>query len=122
MARTVAGLPAGSRITDYISLGVIAKFIPVDKVRQVLTDTKRGCQGRSKKEPPGRSKRGPLQAGQGARLFAFWGRRELQPCEAGGRALRAKRKPAPKRGRLAVLPSSYFVLSAARFCLLDFRR
>lgn len=41
MARTVATLPAGSRITDYISLGVIAKFFPVDKVRQVLTDTKR---------------------------------------------------------------------------------
>ena len=29
MARTVAALPAGSRITDYISLGVIAKFFPV---------------------------------------------------------------------------------------------
>jgi len=41
MARTVASLPAGSRITDYISLGVIAKFFPVEKVRQVLTDTKR---------------------------------------------------------------------------------
>jgi hypothetical protein len=26
MARTVATLPAGSRITDYLSLGVIAKF------------------------------------------------------------------------------------------------
>ena len=41
MARTVASLPAGSRITDYISLGVIAKFFPVEKVRQVLTDTQR---------------------------------------------------------------------------------
>lgn len=41
MARTVATLPAGSRITDYISLGVIAKFFPVDKVRQVLIETKR---------------------------------------------------------------------------------
>jgi hypothetical protein len=41
MARTVASLPAGSRITDYISLGVIAKFFPVEKVREVLTDTKR---------------------------------------------------------------------------------
>ena len=28
MARTLAELPAGSRITDYISLGVIAKFFP----------------------------------------------------------------------------------------------
>lgn len=26
MPRTIATLPAGSRITDYISLGVIAKF------------------------------------------------------------------------------------------------
>ena len=32
MARTIATLPAGSRITDYISLGVIAKFFPVQKV------------------------------------------------------------------------------------------
>jgi hypothetical protein len=29
MARTVADLPAGSRITDYISLGVVARFFPV---------------------------------------------------------------------------------------------
>lgn len=41
MARTVASLPAGSRITDYISLGVITKFFPLDKVREVLVETKR---------------------------------------------------------------------------------
>jgi hypothetical protein len=41
MARTVATLPAGSRITDYISLGVIAKFVPVEKVREVLQQTNR---------------------------------------------------------------------------------
>jgi hypothetical protein len=41
MARTVAALPAGSRITDYISLGVIAKFFPADKVREVLQKTNR---------------------------------------------------------------------------------
>ena len=41
MARTVAGLPAGSRITDYISLGVIARFFPAAKVREVLQETKR---------------------------------------------------------------------------------
>lgn len=41
MARTVASLPAGSRITDYISLGVIAKFFPVEKVRAVLEQTGR---------------------------------------------------------------------------------
>src|SRR5580698_11416429 len=41
MARTMAALPAGSRITDYISLGVVAKFFPVEKIRAVLEQTKR---------------------------------------------------------------------------------
>jgi hypothetical protein len=41
MARTVASLPAGSRITDYISLGVIAKFFPREKVHAVLEQTGR---------------------------------------------------------------------------------
>jgi hypothetical protein len=41
MARTVAALPAGSRITDYISLGVIAKYFPAEKVDAVLQETKR---------------------------------------------------------------------------------
>ncbi len=36
MARTVATLPGGSRITDHISLGVIAKTFPVSKVHSVL--------------------------------------------------------------------------------------
>src|SRR3989442_3138475 len=41
MARTLAELPAGSRITDYISLGVIAKCFPVEKIHEVLEQTKR---------------------------------------------------------------------------------
>src|SRR3984885_11642301 len=41
MARTMAALPAGSRITDYISLGVVARFFPVEKVREVLKETGR---------------------------------------------------------------------------------
>ena len=41
MARTVASLPAGSRITDYISLGVIARFFPLEKVRDALRQTDR---------------------------------------------------------------------------------
>jgi hypothetical protein len=41
VARSVAALPAGSRITDYISLGVIAKYFPVEKVRDVLEKTGR---------------------------------------------------------------------------------
>lgn len=36
MARTVAGLPAGSRVTDYISLGAVAGKVPIDRVHAVL--------------------------------------------------------------------------------------
>lgn len=39
MARIVASLPAGSRITDYISLGVISKTFPLAAVRTVLAKT-----------------------------------------------------------------------------------
>jgi Insertion element 4 transposase N-terminal/Transposase DDE domain len=41
MARTVATLPAGSRITDFISLGVIARTFPVSRVHAVLHATGR---------------------------------------------------------------------------------
>ena len=36
MARTVAELPKGARITDYISLGVLTKTFPLDKVTAVV--------------------------------------------------------------------------------------
>ena len=39
MARTIAELPAGSRITDYISLGVLTKTFPLDKVIAVVAAT-----------------------------------------------------------------------------------
>ena len=39
MARTVARLPAGSRITDHISLGIIAKTFPLRQVHSVLIAT-----------------------------------------------------------------------------------
>jgi len=39
MARTLAELPRGSRITDYISLGVIAKTFPVGRIQAILTAT-----------------------------------------------------------------------------------
>jgi hypothetical protein len=39
MARTVASLPAGSRISDYISLGVIAKFFPAERIASILKET-----------------------------------------------------------------------------------
>ena len=42
MARTIAGLPAGSRITDHISLGVITRTFPRARVRAVLAATAKG--------------------------------------------------------------------------------
>lgn len=39
MARTVAGLPEGTRITDFISLGVVAKTFPMATVREILSMT-----------------------------------------------------------------------------------
>ena len=36
MARTVAELPKGVRITDYISLGVLTKTFPLDRVNAVV--------------------------------------------------------------------------------------
>jgi hypothetical protein len=39
MARTAAGLPDGSRITDYISLGVVAKTFPKALVQDILVRT-----------------------------------------------------------------------------------
>jgi hypothetical protein len=39
MARVPASLPAGTRLSDHISLGVIAGAFPPDRVRQVLTET-----------------------------------------------------------------------------------
>jgi hypothetical protein len=42
MARTVAGLPVGSRITDYISLGVVAKTFPLATVKSALATAGKG--------------------------------------------------------------------------------
>jgi hypothetical protein len=39
MARTVAKLPSGTRITDFISLGVLTKVFPLAAIRAVLGDT-----------------------------------------------------------------------------------
>jgi len=41
MARTLASLPSGSRITDYVSLGVVAKTFPLDKIRRALVATRK---------------------------------------------------------------------------------
>jgi len=50
MARTVAELPKGSRITDYISLGVVAKTFPAATVKSVLEAT--GKSSRRQRELP----------------------------------------------------------------------
>ena len=39
MAGVVAGLPAGVRLSDHISLGVIARAVPPARVRAVLAET-----------------------------------------------------------------------------------
>src|SRR5207253_3053235 len=44
MARAAAGLPAGIRVSDHVSLGVIAKTFPLDQVRQVLAETGRASE------------------------------------------------------------------------------
>jgi len=50
MARTIAELPKGSRITDYISLGVVTKTFPVATVKSVLEAT--GRSSRRQRELP----------------------------------------------------------------------
>src|SRR3954452_15553105 len=44
MARIPAGLPAGIRVSDHISLGVIAKALPLGEVRRVLAETGRASE------------------------------------------------------------------------------
>src|SRR5215213_8427286 len=39
MAGVPAGLPAGVRLSDHIGLGVIARAVPPDRVRQALAET-----------------------------------------------------------------------------------
>lgn len=44
MARTLAALPAGTRITDYISLGVVTQAVPLKIVKAVLRSSKKESQ------------------------------------------------------------------------------
>lgn len=44
MARTPAGLPAGTRLTDHISLGVLTASFPIETVHEVLQRTGRASQ------------------------------------------------------------------------------
>src|SRR5918998_3668304 len=44
MAGVPAGLPAGIRLSDHISLGVIARAVPLARVREVLAETGRASE------------------------------------------------------------------------------
>src|SRR5919112_1478288 len=46
MARVPAGLPAGIRLSDHISLGVIARTFPMEEVQRVLAETGRASERR----------------------------------------------------------------------------
>ena len=50
MARTLARLPPGARITDYISLGVVAQWFPRSTVERVLADS--GKSSRRRRDLP----------------------------------------------------------------------
>jgi hypothetical protein len=44
MAGVPAGLPAGVRLSDHISLGVIARTVPPERVRQILAEAGRASE------------------------------------------------------------------------------
>jgi len=44
MARTVATLPTGSRITDFMSFGILARAFPIAKVHEALAVTGKASQ------------------------------------------------------------------------------
>lgn len=46
MARTVAELPKGTRVTDFVSLGVLARFFPREQIWRVLNE----CNRQSKRQ------------------------------------------------------------------------
>ena len=58
MARTAASLPSGSRITDYISLGVLTKAFPLEKVTAVVAAA--GKTNQRQRDLPARGGVGPL--------------------------------------------------------------
>src|SRR3712207_5575174 len=52
MAGARAGLPAGIRVSDHISLGVIARAFPVEEVRRVLAETGRASERERERDLP----------------------------------------------------------------------
>jgi len=52
MAGVPAGLPAGVRLSDHISLGVIARAVPPERVRQVLAETGKASERERERDLP----------------------------------------------------------------------
>src|ERR1043165_7275146 len=75
MARAPAGLPAGIRVSDHISLGVIARTFPLDQVRQVLAETARGSE--RERDPPAHVM---LYSANALALYTPSGTREVLRC------------------------------------------
>src|SRR5437763_10037789 len=75
MARTLAGLPAGIRVSDHISLGVIAKAFPIGEVRRVLAET-----GRASERERDRPARVMVYYAIALALYMSAGTREVLRC------------------------------------------
>src|SRR3954454_9756778 len=75
MARAPASLPAGIRLSDHISLGVIAKTFPLDQVRQILAET-----GRAGERERGRRAHVMVYYAVALALYMDSGTREVLRC------------------------------------------
>ena len=105
MAGTPAGLPAGVLLSDRISLGVIARAFPPDRVRQLLAETGKASARESD------LRRGLVYYAIALALYMSRSTREVlrsccrrcAGCEApkrsSSRARAASRRPAPASGR-----------------------
>src|SRR4051794_41298642 len=79
MARTSAGLPAGIRLSDHISLGVIARTFPIEEVRRVLAET-----GKASERERGFPAPGMVYYARAPALFTTARTREGLRCLFGG--------------------------------------
>src|ERR687890_2634738 len=75
MAGVPAGLPAGVRLSDRISLGVIARAVPPERVRQVLAETGRASE--RERDPPAP---GMVYYAIALALYMGSGTREVRRC------------------------------------------
>jgi hypothetical protein len=50
MARSVAGLPPGARLADYLTVGVVARYVPAATIRRILAET--GTASRRQRDLP----------------------------------------------------------------------